>query len=204
MNPAISVELQFFLTSILWGVILLIAYDVLRIFRRLIKHDAFFIAIEDLIFWVIASLFIFAMIYRMNNGIIRGFSIMGMLLGGVLYHFTFSDLLVKSVAKLIKVLLSPAAMVLLQMKRFFMFILLKVRKLINNLLDRLKKLSKSVKIALKKRKNKPENSGKPEKPGKSGKSGKPEKPGKHKKTSNSQTEMKKNPKVHKKDKVSRD
>jgi hypothetical protein len=63
MNPAISVELHFFLTSILWGVILLVAYDVLRIFRRLIKHDAFFIALEDLIFWVVASLFIFAMIY---------------------------------------------------------------------------------------------------------------------------------------------
>lgn len=194
MNPAISVELQFFLTSILWGVILLMAYDVLRIFRRIIKHDAFFIAIEDLVFWVVASLFIFAMIYRMNNGIIRGFSIMGMLLGGVLYHFAFSELLVKSVAKLIRVLLSPAAMVLHQIKRFFKFLLSHTRKLINNLLYQLKKQIKSVKITLKKRKSKPENSKEP---------GKLKKPGKPKKTDTSHT-GKITPKVHNRKKVSKD
>jgi hypothetical protein len=64
MNHAISVELQFFLISVLWGSILLLIYDLFRIFRRLVKHDTFFVALEDLIFWVAASLFIFAMMYR--------------------------------------------------------------------------------------------------------------------------------------------
>jgi spore cortex biosynthesis protein YabQ len=150
MNPAISVELRFFLTSILWGVILLVAYDGLRILRRLIKHDEFFVALEDMIFWVIASLFIFAMIYHMNNGIIRGFSVMGMTLGGVLYHFAFSDLLVKWLTTLIRVLLKPISMVMLKGKRLLGFAYSKTFALVKKLLYRLKKLIKSVKITLKK------------------------------------------------------
>ena len=161
MNPAISVELYFFLTSILWGGIVLLAYDVLRILRRLIKHDTFFIAIEDLIFWVIASLFIFAMIYHRNNGIIRGFSVMGMLLGGILYHFSVSELLVNLIAKLIRVLLSPIMMALKKIKYFLRFIRLRSCKIINSLLFRLKKNLKSVKITLKNRKNNQDSTEKP-------------------------------------------
>ncbi len=152
MNPAISIELQFFLLSILWGGILLLAYDVLRIFRRLIKHGIILVAIEDLIFWLLASLFIFTMIFHKNNGIIRGFSIIGMLLGIILYHFSISDGLVKSLTKLIQTLFSPIKAGVKQILRFFGFLWIPVKKGINNLLFRLIKLKKSVKITLKTKK----------------------------------------------------
>lgn len=152
MNPAITIELQFFLISVLWGGILLMAYDVFRILRRLIKHGAFLIAIEDMIFWITASLFIFIMIYHENNGIIRGFSIIGMLLGIILYHFSVSDVLVKAITKLIQTLLSPFKAAINQVKRFILFLWSFGKKGINNLLFRLKKIRKSVKITLKTRK----------------------------------------------------
>jgi spore cortex biosynthesis protein YabQ len=152
MNPAITIELQFFLISILWGGILLLAYDVLRILRRLVKHGLVLIAIEDLIFWLIASLFIFSMIYQRNNGIIRGFSIIGMILGIILYHFSISDLLVKAVTGLIRTLLSPFKAGIRQVLRFVRFLWSYVRKGINMLLFRLKKIRKSVKITLKTKK----------------------------------------------------
>lgn len=152
MNPAITTELQFFLLSILWGGILLLAYDVLRIFRRLVKHGVIFVAVEDLIFWVIASLFLFIMIFQNNNGIIRGFSIMGMLIGMVLYHFSISEWLVKKLTQLIRLLFSPVKAGIRQIKRFFRFLHRSGKKGINNLLFRLKKVSKSVKITLKTRK----------------------------------------------------
>ncbi len=152
MNPAITIELQFFLISILWGGVLLLAYDMLRILRRLVKHGVFLIAVEDMIFWLAASLFIFTMIYRINNGIIRGFSIIGMLLGIILYHFSVSDVLVKSVTKLIQTLLSPFKAAINQVIRFIRFLWKLGKKVINKLLFRLKKIRKSVRITLKTRK----------------------------------------------------
>lgn len=147
MNKDIIVELMFFLISILWGAIILLAYDCLRILRRLIKHKTLLIGIEDFIFWAVSSIFIFSMIYRENDGIIRGFSIMGMALGMVAYHYIFSDLIVKLITKLIQYLLKP-----------FGFILKKIKKVVSYLakfvIIRLKKLLKSVRIALNTRKQK--------------------------------------------------
>ncbi|MBP1753801.1 MAG: hypothetical protein H6Q59_199 [Firmicutes bacterium] len=153
MNPSITIELQFFLISVLWGGILLVVYDALRIIRRLIRHGAFLIAIEDLIYWLAASLFIFAMIFQKNNGIIRGFSVIGMLLGSILYHFAVSEELVKIVTKLIRTLLSPIKAAFVQVGHFLKLITNTGRKIINNLLFRLKKPIKSVKITLKTRKH---------------------------------------------------
>jgi spore cortex biosynthesis protein YabQ len=152
MNKAISVELQFFLISILWGSILLLVYDCLRILRRIVKHNGFFVALEDLIFWVVSSVFIFAMIYKENDGIIRGFSVMGMGIGMVLYHFILSELLVEAVTKLIHTLLRPFAFILKQIRRMLRFILSGFKKQAGFLLLRLKRLAKSVKIILHNRK----------------------------------------------------
>ncbi len=154
MNPAINIELKFFLISILWGILLLAAYDILRILRRIIKHDEFFIALEDLIFWVVASLFIFAMIYQENDGIIRGFCIMGMFLGAVLYHYAFSDLLINLITKVIRILLSPITMVLRRFKQFLQFLWSKLKRTGNNQYLRLKKEIKSVRIAVENKKKK--------------------------------------------------
>lgn len=154
MNHAITVELQFFQISVLWGVIILLGYDVLRIFRRLIKHDSFFIAVEDMIFWVLASLFIFAMMYRENNGIIRGFSIMGMAIGMVLYHYILSGFIVNLITKLIRTLIRPVAIVLNKGKKLFLSLYKKGKKVAIFIIRRLKKFAKSVKITLNKKKAK--------------------------------------------------
>ncbi|MFW5672518.1 MAG: spore cortex biosynthesis protein YabQ, partial [Acetivibrio ethanolgignens] len=73
----------------------LAAYDVLRLIRRIIPHKRIWINGEDLLFWLAASVFIFRIIYRLNNGEIRGFGMLSMTAGMVLYHFTVSDVLVE-------------------------------------------------------------------------------------------------------------
>ena len=148
MNKAITVELQFFLISILWGAILLAVYDCLRILRRLVKHSVFFVALEDMIFWVVAAVFIFFMIYRENDGIIRGFSVMGMGIGMVLYHFILSELLVKVVTGFIRLMLRPFVMILKQIRRMVRFVHSSLKKQVNFLLSGLKRKTKSVKILL--------------------------------------------------------
>lgn len=152
MNKAITVELQFFLISILWGVIILVVYDLLRILRRIIPHNSLFIALEDLVFWVLSSVFIFAMIYTMNNGTIRGFSVMGMGIGMVLYHFIVSELFVKWTSKALLLIISPIKMFLAQLKRLIKFVISKMKKVAGYFNKRLKKITKSVKIVINKHK----------------------------------------------------
>lgn len=152
MNHAITIEMQFFVISILWGAILLLVYDGLRIFRRIVKHDSFFVAVEDLIFWVMASLFIFAMMYRENNGIIRGFSVMGMAVGMLLYHYLLSELLVKSVTSFIRLLLRPIGLAINKTKRFLKYAFGLIKNVMKIIATRLKKWTKSVRIALNTRK----------------------------------------------------
>ncbi|HKL80395.1 MAG TPA: spore cortex biosynthesis protein YabQ [Mobilitalea sp.] len=148
MNEAITVELHFFLTSILWGAIILLVYDILRILRRLIPHNSFFQAFEDMIFWVLASVFIFAMIYTMNNGTIRGFSVIGMGIGMVLYHYVLSDYIVLWSTKLLRLLLTPVTFFIGQIKTALKKLAFKCNKATEKFLSRLKKQIKSVKIAL--------------------------------------------------------
>lgn len=163
MNEAIIVELRFFFTSVIWGMVLLIIYDVLRILRRVIKHNAFVISIQDIIYWVVSSVLIFHMMYNQNNGIIRGFAILAMLLGMIIYHIIFSDFLVdgisgiinkvistiyKIIRKIIHILLSPFRFIGKKLMIFFRFIFKKLKKLGRFILNRLKKIRKSDKIAV--------------------------------------------------------
>ena len=154
MNYEIVTQLQFFLISILWGGMILLAYDGLRIFRRMIKQGSIVLAIEDLIFWVLASLLIFAMIYEENDGIIRGFSVMGMAIGMILYHYIISEFLINVITKFIRILLSPIVRVMKELRRLLGFLLAKSGKAVKFTIKQLKKLGKSVTIALNARKMK--------------------------------------------------
>ena len=105
MTEIINLEVQFFLISILYGILLLVVYDCIRIFRRIVPHRGFFVAVEDIIFWLVASIVIFIMIYERNNGTIRGFAILGMLLGMVIYNQLLSKYVVKGITLIIKTIL---------------------------------------------------------------------------------------------------
>lgn len=151
MNHAISIELKFFFISILWGAIILFAYDLLRILRRIIKHNNIGLAIEDIVFWILVSVFIFSMIYRENNGIIRGFSIMGVTIGMVLYHYLISDIFVNLITKLIQILLTPFHMAVNWVKKLLHFVYLKGKTMAKFIIRRLKNQYKSYRMKVNKR-----------------------------------------------------
>lgn len=163
MSDTIGLEVQFFLVSILSGAILLIVYDIIRIFRRIVKHSKALVAIEDILFWVASSIFIFNMMYKQNNGDIRGFSIMGMLIGMIVYNHILSKVVVNAsttiinkiiwvIKKIIAIIFFPFKKILgfifKYTRRFLLFLRKKLRKLFHKLLKILKKLLKTVKIAV--------------------------------------------------------
>lgn len=159
MNKVIMVELRFFTASIIWGMLLIVFYDLLRIFRRVIKHNSFFVAIEDIIYWVTCSILIFRMMYKQNNGIIRGFSILAMLIGMLIFHHAISDFFVNIVSvfihrlfhfigMILKTIFKPFHFILKKIRKVFLWVFSKIKKIENNLLLSLKKNRKSSKMAI--------------------------------------------------------
>ena len=60
-------ELDFFAVSFVLGILLVLVYDCLRIFRRLVRHGTVWISLEDLGYWVFTAFVIFAMLYQKND-----------------------------------------------------------------------------------------------------------------------------------------
>lgn len=90
MNQFILAEVNFFLTSFLFGALLFLAYDILVILRNIIRHAKFVMAIEDIGFWTTAGILIFFMMYNLNDGIIRYYAIISIILGMRLYQIILS------------------------------------------------------------------------------------------------------------------
>lgn len=90
----IEQEVRFLLYSFFTGIFLLVSYDGLRIFRRIFPHGKCVTFLGDFFFWLIGGLVVFLMCYEVNDGIIRGFSLVGIGIGMLAYHFGPSELIV--------------------------------------------------------------------------------------------------------------
>ena len=79
-------QLQYFGASFLWGIVLMFLYDFLEIFRCKVHHGKFWLFIEDWLFWLVAAVFVFQMIFALNYGIIRSFFILSFIGGMGVYR----------------------------------------------------------------------------------------------------------------------
>ena len=87
MKELVIAQLQYFLVSFAWGILLMFIYDGIRLFRRYKKHNVLGEGVEDILFWSISSCFIFRMSYYSNYGIIRGYALAALAAGMLFYYF---------------------------------------------------------------------------------------------------------------------
>lgn len=102
MSLDIVAELYFLLHCFLMGVLITMLYDILRILRRIIPHNILTVSLEDLLYWIVCSLLIFAMLIRENNGVLRWFAVAGAMAGMLLYKKTLGFLFVKYISLLLQ------------------------------------------------------------------------------------------------------
>ena len=102
ISPEISGEALRFLRFMLVGFLLILAFDLLRILRRLIPHRTAMVAVEDMLYCIGSAIFIFIMLCRENDGAIRGFCMLGMSVGMLLCNYAISPWLVKGIVKVFK------------------------------------------------------------------------------------------------------
>lgn len=86
----IGSEAAFFLYACLSGGAVYCSYQIIRLFRRLVKHSLFVIGVEDFCFWIGVSVYLFQRLYQATYGSIRAFFILGVVLGALFTKITFS------------------------------------------------------------------------------------------------------------------
>ncbi len=90
VSETIGHEALLFGISMLAGAGLFLLYDILRIIRRILPHGTVAVGIEDFFYWLVCTGVVFVMLYRENDGMVRGFALLGMAVGTVLYYLLLS------------------------------------------------------------------------------------------------------------------
>ncbi|OON92950.1 MAG: hypothetical protein ATN31_07535 [Candidatus Epulonipiscioides saccharophilum] len=101
MNQLVSEQTALFIECIKIGIVMGAIYDVIRVFRRLIKHIDILVHIEDIVYWVSCSFIAFGILYMHNYADIRLFSLVGIVLGAALYILSFSILFMSIATKIV-------------------------------------------------------------------------------------------------------
>lgn len=70
------------------GAALILCYGLLGAFRKEIPHCRAAVACEDLVYWMLTGVAVFAVVYRSNQGILRNFLFLGVVFGAWLCHAT--------------------------------------------------------------------------------------------------------------------
>jgi len=98
-------QVYVFLWSIVGGALIALIYDLFRIKRKTVKTGIVAIYIEDLMYWIIVAVIMFAVVYHSNEGEIRGFIFIGTILGVTLYALLLSKIVTKSAIFIIRLVI---------------------------------------------------------------------------------------------------
>lgn len=108
------------------GIIIGILFDFFRILRKVFKTSDFVTYVEDLLFWILTGSIILYSIFVFNNGEIRLFMFLAVIIGVVSYMILLSSHVIKVNVKIInilkKILLKIFAILVLPLRFIYKFI----------------------------------------------------------------------------------
>ena len=159
MSQDIIQEVTFFLHSIVMVVVITFVYDWFLIFRKLLKHNILWISFEDFLFWAGCGIGVFYMLYRENNGVLRWFTVLGAMLGMILYKALVSKWFVHIMSTLIykimwflfrvvQIVVKPLRFLLSIIKKIAIFLKNKLRRCQNFIKNKLTYFLKTLKMVL--------------------------------------------------------
>lgn len=71
MQDTVLHEVELLAVAVTAGVLMMASYDILRILRGIFAHSYWKIAIEDMIYWGVCTVYLFLLFYKKNHGIMR-------------------------------------------------------------------------------------------------------------------------------------
>lgn len=97
MKETVTDPLMFFIASILLGICLQAIYDIIRGIRRVFYHKKFMLIIEDMGFGIFTAVTAFVFLCTYNEGQLRGFFFLGIMIGMIVYYQLCSKILLTAV-----------------------------------------------------------------------------------------------------------
>ena len=97
-------EIYIFSLFILTGMIIGILFDIFRIFRKNFKTIDSITYIQDFLFWILTGIILLYSIFAFNNGELRGYIFVGIILGIFLYMLILSKPFVRISSKIISLM----------------------------------------------------------------------------------------------------
>lgn len=91
-------EIYALLGMVLCGALLALIFDFRRGAQKAARMPDAAVIIADFLYWIICAAAVAAMIWKLNDGIIRIYEFIGLFLGALLYFLTLSPLVVRAVA----------------------------------------------------------------------------------------------------------
>ena len=91
-----------FLVFTLTGVVIGILFDFFRILRKSIKTPNFATYIEDILFWILTGIIILFNIWYFNDGEIRIYMFLGIIMGLLIYMSTLSKPIIHIFSKILQ------------------------------------------------------------------------------------------------------
>lgn len=85
MSESIYLEAELAASSFFLGIILMISYDLLRLFRLFIPHSSLATGLEDFAYWIYCAVMTFLLLFYENSGVLRGYVIISVFVGMILY-----------------------------------------------------------------------------------------------------------------------
>ena len=71
MSLYIQDEAALALMSFLLGAVLMVSYDLLRLFRLLVPHGSLWTGLEDIFYWIYCAVMTFSLLFWENSGVVR-------------------------------------------------------------------------------------------------------------------------------------
>ena len=93
MSFSLEAETRIYLLSVMLGVGIGVLYDLFRAVRVLFKHKSWLVAIEDILFSLLAGFAVFTFSTALT-GKLRVFTLFGMAAGFVTEHFSIGNLMI--------------------------------------------------------------------------------------------------------------
>ena len=84
-----------FLVFVINGILIGVLFDFFRILRKTFKTKDIITYIEDFLFWILTGIILLYSIFTFNNGEIRLFMLLGILLGTIIYMIFISSYVIK-------------------------------------------------------------------------------------------------------------
>ena len=121
-------QLYNFCIFIILGLVVAFIFDLFRVLRKTFKTNNIVTYLEDILFWLITGFLIMVAVFTFNNGELRIYLFIGLLLGIIIYILLLSKIINSILLKILLPFKKIISSFLLVFKKIYDFIINKIKK----------------------------------------------------------------------------